>query len=45
MTLEELSTHWEQVDKLDKRGEELLRRIASECVNEEIEKYYYFSLS
>lgn len=44
MTLEELSEHWEQVDELDKKGEELLRRIVSEWKGEEIEKSYYYSL-
>lgn len=44
MTLEELSGHWEQVDELDKKGEEILRKIASEWTGEEVEKYYYYSL-
>ncbi len=44
MSLEELSEHWNQVDELDKKAEELLRRIVSEWEGEEIEKFYYFSL-
>jgi len=44
MKLEELSIHWKEVDRLDKQGEGLLRKIASEYRSQEIEKYYYFSL-
>lgn len=43
-TLAELSSYWDEIDKLDQEGIYLTKRIANEWFPDVVEKFYYFSL-